>query len=68
MSYNETLMKDLLRIIPQKGKVEWIGVRSKEKEKLLVVESPTSVLIRRVLGCLSNFEKNSIVENLEVHE
>ena len=31
MSYNETVMKDLLRIIPQKGKVEWIGIRSKKK-------------------------------------
>ena len=39
VSYNETVMKDLLRIIPQKGKVEWNGVRSKKKEELLVVES-----------------------------
>ena len=39
MSYNETVMKDLLRIIPQKGKVEWIGIRSKKKEELSVVES-----------------------------
>lgn len=31
MSYDETVMKDLLRIIPQKGKVEWIGIRSKKK-------------------------------------
>ena len=39
MSYDETVMKDLQRIIPQKGKVEWIGVRSKKKEELSVVES-----------------------------
>ena len=39
MSYDETVMKDLLRIIPQKGKVEWIGIRSKKKEELSVVES-----------------------------
>ena len=32
-------MKELLRIIPQKGKVEWIGIRSKKKEELSVVES-----------------------------
>ena len=38
MSYDETVMKDLLRIIPQKGKVEWIGIRSKKKEELSVVE------------------------------
>ena len=39
MSYNETVMKNLLRSIPQKGKVEWIGIRSKKKEELSVVES-----------------------------
>ena len=39
MSYDEKVMKDLLRIIPQKGKVEWIGIRSKKKEELSVVES-----------------------------
>ena len=38
MSYDETVMKDLLRIIPQKGKVEWIGIRSKKKKDLSVVE------------------------------
>ena len=32
-------MKDLLRIISQKGKVEWIGIRAKKKENLSVVES-----------------------------
>ena len=39
MSYNETVMKELLSIIPQKGKVEWIGIRSKKKEEMSVVES-----------------------------
>ena len=39
ISYDETVMNDLLRIIPQKGKVDWIGIRSKKKEKLSVVES-----------------------------
>ena len=39
MSYNENVLKDLVRIIPQKGKVEWIGIRSKEKKDLSVVES-----------------------------
>ena len=39
MSYNETVIKELLSIIPQKGKVEWIGIRSKKKEELSVVES-----------------------------
>ena len=39
MTYNETVIKDLFKIIPQKGNVEWIGVRAKKKENLLVVES-----------------------------
>ena len=38
MTYNETVIKDLFKIIPQKGKVEWIGVRTKKKEILSVVE------------------------------
>ena len=39
MTYNETVIKDLFKIIPQKGNVEWIGVRTKKKEQLSVVES-----------------------------
>ena len=39
MTYNETVINDLFKIIPQKGKVEWIGVRTKKKENLLVVKS-----------------------------
>ena len=39
MSYKETLIRDLLNIIPQKGSVEWIGVRTKKKENLSVVQS-----------------------------
>ena len=39
MTYNETVIKNLFKIIPQKGNVEWIGVRAKKKENLLVVES-----------------------------
>ena len=38
MPYNETVLKNLLRSIPQKGKVEWIGIRSKKKEELSVIE------------------------------
>jgi DNA invertase Pin-like site-specific DNA recombinase len=37
---------------------------SSESPGSFVDESPTSVLIRRVLGCLSDFEKNSIVAKL----
>ena len=41
MSFSESVMKDLLRIIPQKSKIDWIGVRCKKKEDLLVVGSVT---------------------------
>ena len=37
---------------------------SSESPESFVDDSPTSVLIRRVLGCLSDFEKNSVVEKL----
>ena len=37
---------------------------SSESPESFVDDSPTSVLIRRVLGCLSDFEKSSIVEKL----
>ena len=49
-------MKDLLRIIPQKGKVEWIGVRSKKKEELLVVES---VKVEKETGLVGDHFKGS---------
>ena len=47
MTYNETVIKDLFKIIPQKGNVEWIGVRAKKKENLLVVES---VKVKKATG------------------
>ena len=37
---------------------------SSESPESFVDDSPTSVLIRRVLGCMSDFEKNSVVEKL----
>ena len=37
---------------------------SSESPDSFVDDSPTSVLIRRVLGCMSDFEKNSVVEKL----
>ncbi len=56
MSYDETVMKDLLRIIPQKGKVEWIGIRSKKKEELSVVES---VKVEKGTGLVGDHFKGS---------
>ena len=38
---------------------------SSESPESFVDDTPTSVLIRRVLSCLSDFEKNSIVEKLK---
>ena len=39
MTYKESIIKDLFKMIPQKGNVEWIGVRTKKKEDLSVVQS-----------------------------
>ena len=60
MSYNEKDIKDLLRIIPQKGKVEWIGIRSKKKEELSVVES---VKVEKETGLESDHFKGSFSSN-----
>ena len=35
MSYNETVMKDLLRIIPKKGKVEEGELHRRVRERVL---------------------------------
>ena len=56
-------MKDPLRIIPQKVKVEWIGVRSKKKEELLVVES---VKAEKETGLVGDHFKGSYSEKRQV--
>jgi len=57
MSYTETVMKDLLRKIPQTGKVEWIGIRSKKKKEVSVVES---VMVKKKTGLQGDhFKGNS---------
>ena len=56
MSYDETVMKDLLRIIPQKGKVEWIGIRSKKKEGVSLVKS---VRVKKGTGLVGDHFKGS---------
>ncbi|SMD32618.1 MOSC domain-containing protein YiiM [Reichenbachiella faecimaris] len=38
MSYDEPVMKQLLRSIPQEGKVEWIGIRKERKALPIAVE------------------------------
>ena len=49
-------MKDLFRVIPQKGKVEWIGLRPKKKEELTVVES---VKVHKGTGLLGDHYKKT---------
>ena len=56
MSYNETVIKDLFKIIPQKGKVEWIGIRPNKKEDLSVVKS---IIVNKVTGLVGDHFKGS---------
>ena len=57
MTYKEIVIKDLFRIIPQKGNVEWIGVRTKKKEILSVVES---VKVKKGTGLADDHFKGTL--------
>tara|TARA_B100001123_G_scaffold193780_1_gene220878 strand:+ start:1210 stop:1701 length:492 start_codon:yes stop_codon:yes gene_type:complete len=57
MTYNETVIKDLFKIIPQKGNVEWIGVRTKKKEDLSVVES---IKVNKGTGIVGDHYKDNL--------
>ena len=57
MTYNETVIKNLFKIIPQKGAVEWIGVRTKKKEDLSVVES---IKVKKGTGIVGDHFKGSL--------
>ena len=63
MTYNETVIKDLFKIIPQKGNVEWIGVRTKKKENLSVVES---VKVKKGTGIAGDHFKGTLSGKREV--
>ena len=39
MSYNESVLKELLDLIPQTGRLEWIGIRSGKKQALTELKS-----------------------------
>ena len=39
MSYNESVLKELLDLIPQTGKLEWIGIRPGKKQALTALKS-----------------------------
>ena len=57
MTYNETVINDLFKIIPQKGSVEWIGVRTKKKEDLSVVQS---IKVNKGTGLVGDHFKGSL--------
>ena len=57
MTYNETIIKDLFKIIPQKGKVEWLGVRTKKKGDISVVES---IKVKNGTGLVGDHFKGSL--------
>ena len=63
MPYDETVTKDLLRIIPQKGKVEWVGIRSMKREELSIV---TSVKVERGGGLVGDHFQGSSSGKREV--
>ena len=39
MSYNESVLKELLDLIPQTGKLEWIGISPGKKQDLMQLKS-----------------------------
>ena len=57
MTYNERVIKDLFKIIPQKGSVEWIGVRTKKKEDLSVVQT---IEVNKETGLVGDHFKGSL--------
>ena len=57
MTYNEKVNKDLFKILPQKGNVEWIGVRTKKKENLSVVES---IKVKKGTGLVGDHFKGNL--------
>ena len=63
MSYNETIVKDLLRNIPQIGIVEWIGIRSMKRQEVSVVES---VKVKKEIGLVGDHFKKSVSEKRQV--
>ena len=63
MAYNETVIKDLFKIIPQNGKVEWIGVRTKKIEDLSVVES---IKVKKGTGLVGDHFKGTLSRKRQV--
>ena len=63
MTYSETVIKDLFKVIPQKGNVEWIGVRTKKNADLSVVES---IKVEKGTGLVGDHFKGTLSGKREV--
>jgi len=63
MSYNEPVIKNLFKIIPQRGKVEWVGVRTKKKEDLSVVKS---IKVNKEIGIVGDHFKGNLSKKRQV--
>ena len=50
MTYKESTVKDLINILPQKGRVCWIGVRSKHKGKVIKVDKVSADISKGIIG------------------
>ena len=57
MTYNETVVKNLIKIIPQKGRVEWLGIRKKKNENLSVIGS---IKVKKTTGLIGDHFKTSL--------
>jgi MOSC domain-containing protein YiiM len=63
MSYDENVVKDQSRNIPQIVKVEWIGIRSKKKKKVTIVDS---VLVKKKSGLEGDHFKGNLTGERQV--
>ncbi|WP_420583391.1 MOSC domain-containing protein [Reichenbachiella sp.] len=63
MSYDEPVMKQLLRSIPQVGKVEWIGIRQERKATPTAVEH---VIAKKKTGLEGDHFKGSLTGKRQV--
>ena len=57
MSYNESVLKELLDLIPQTGKLEWIGIRPGKKQALAELKS---VRIEQGSTCFTNASRSRL--------
>jgi|TARA_B100001971_G_scaffold103891_1_gene95656 MOSC domain-containing protein YiiM len=63
MTCDENVVKDQLRNIPQIGKVEWIGIRSKKKKEVTSVDS---ILVKKKSGLEGDHFKGNLTSKRQV--